>query len=98
MSNYNEQLQIYNATKEAQNGKPINYRVLERGLKQRLADGEITKNDVAVAYDVAKQLQSNQTRVLYASIKKQAELNEVNKPEEQAEQIIEDTATETEVK
>ncbi|MEK4627346.1 hypothetical protein MKZ17_03770 [Solibacillus sp. FSL R7-0682] len=73
MSRYNEQLDVYNATKAAHGGKTVNYRVLENGLRQRLANGEITKDDVAVAFDVAKRLQTDQARVMYASVKRAAE-------------------------
>lgn len=86
MSRYNEQLDVYNATKAAHGGKMVNYRVLENGLRQRLVNGEITKDDVAVAFDVAKRLQTDQARVMYASVKRAAELNEANKPEETKEE------------
>lgn len=85
MSNYNEQLSIYQATKAGQ-GKLVNYRVLENGLKQRLAAGEVTKDDVAIAFDVAKRLQTNQARVMYSNIKRQAEINEASKAEETKEE------------
>lgn len=93
MSNYAEHLEVYNATKAAQ-GKSVNYRILENGLKQRLANGEITKDDVALAFDVAKRLQSDQARVLYAQVKRVAEsiVEETEDDEPETEEVTETEA------
>lgn len=70
MSNYNEQVEALMA--QQTKGKGTNFRVLESGLKQKLKDGTIQQQDVAIALQVASAIGSLSSRVLYANIKRAA--------------------------
>lgn len=71
MSKYDEQVEALMA--QQAKGKGTNYRVLESGLKQKLKDGTIQQQDVAIALQVASEIGSLSSRVLYANIKRAAQ-------------------------
>ncbi|MEE3809862.1 hypothetical protein V2H29_23335 [Lysinibacillus fusiformis] len=71
MSKYNEQVEVLMA--QQTKGKGINYQVLESGLRQKLKDGTIQQQDVAIALQVASAIGSLRSRVLYANIKRAAQ-------------------------
>ncbi|MGE6603323.1 hypothetical protein ACQKEY_16660 [Lysinibacillus fusiformis] len=71
MSKYNEQVEALMA--QQAKGKGTNFRVLESGLKQKLKDGTIQQQDVAIALQVASAIGSLSSRVLYANIKRAAQ-------------------------
>ena len=71
MSKYNEQVEAL-LTQQAK-GKGVNFRVLELGLKQKLQDGKIQLQDVAIAMQTARAIGSMESRVLYANVKRAAE-------------------------
>lgn len=62
-----------------------NYRVVELELKKKLADGKVTREDISTAIEVARALGSDNTRVLYAKIKRQVEAQELMEQETGAE-------------
>lgn len=71
MSKYNEQVEALQA-KQAK-GKVTNFRALEFGLKQKLQEGTIQQQDVAIALQVASAIGSLSSRVLYANVKRAAQ-------------------------
>lgn len=71
MSKYNEQVEALQA--QQAKGKGTNFRALEFGLKQKLQDGTIQQQDVAIALQVASAIGSLSSRVLYANVKRAAQ-------------------------
>ena len=71
MSKYNEQVEAL-LTQQAK-GEGTNFRALEYGLKQKLQDGAIQQQDVAIALQVASAIGSLSSRVLYANVKRAAQ-------------------------
>ncbi|UNT55351.1 hypothetical protein [Lysinibacillus capsici] len=71
MSKYNEHVEALLA--QQAKGKGTNYQVLESGLRQKLKDGTIQQQDVAIALRVASEIGSLRSRVLYANIKRAAQ-------------------------
>ncbi|WEA41362.1 hypothetical protein [Lysinibacillus fusiformis] len=71
MSKYNEHVEALLAQQAKRKG--VNFRVLESGLKQKLKDGTIQQQDVAIALQVASAIGSLSSRVLYANIKRAAQ-------------------------
>ncbi|MCY9548327.1 hypothetical protein [Lysinibacillus xylanilyticus] len=72
MSKYDEQLAIFEAKKAGEN-KTVNIRILERGLREKLATGEVSELDVQAAAHIAKSTGSVSARALYSKIKRATE-------------------------
>jgi len=68
MSKYNEHVEALLA--QQVKGKGVNFRIVESGLKQKLQEGTIEQQDVAIAMQVARALGSIESKVLYANVKR----------------------------
>lgn len=71
MSKYNEHVEALLA--QQAKGKGVNFRIVESGLKQKLQEGTIEQQDVAIAMQVARALGSIESKVLYANVKRAAQ-------------------------